>query len=68
MGKAMESLLVGMTNMGFGSPPTHGPSNELIQWMPPPATVFAMLEELLIALHKRTDIFHVIDIPRLMNP
>ena len=48
--------------------PTHGPSNELPLWMPPLAVAVAVLEELLIACHKRTDIFHVIAILRLMNP
>ena len=37
-------------------------------WMPAPAAAVAALEQLLIARHKRKDTFHVIAIPRLMNP
>ena len=47
--------------------PTHGPKNEIFMWTPPPAVVDAALEELCKARHKRTDTFHVVAIPCLMN-
>ena len=40
----------------------------LFLWAPPPAVADAVLEQLLIATHKRTDLFHVVLIPRLMRP
>ena len=37
-------------------------------WAPPPSVADAALEELLKSRHKRTDLFHVIVLPRLMAP
>ena len=48
--------------------PLHCPTNNLFLWAPPPAAADAALEELLKSRHKRTDLFHVVVIPRLMNP
>ena len=48
--------------------PTHGDKNKLFLWAPQPPIADAALEELLKALHKRTDTFHVVLIPRLMTP
>jgi hypothetical protein len=48
--------------------PIHEPKNKVHLWAPPPAVADAALEELLKARHKRTDIFHVVLIPRLMAP
>jgi hypothetical protein len=48
--------------------PTHGDKNKLFLWAPQPLIADAALEELLKALHKRTDTFHVVLKPRLMTP
>jgi hypothetical protein len=40
----------------------------MLLWAPPPAVADAALVELLKARHKRTDLFHVVVIPRLMTP
>ncbi len=48
--------------------PTHCKKNQMFFWAPPPAVSDATLEELLKARHKRTDLFHVVVIPRLMTP
>jgi hypothetical protein len=37
-------------------------------WSPPPAVADVAWEELLKARHKRTDTFHVLLVPRIMNP
>ena len=37
-------------------------------WTPPPSVADLALEELLKSRHKRTDLFHVIVLPRLMAP
>ena len=48
--------------------PTHCKRDRMFLWAPPPAVADAALEELLKARHKRTDLFHVVVIPRLMTP
>jgi hypothetical protein len=48
--------------------PAHVSAGNLFLWAPPPAVADAALEQLLIATHKRTDLFHVVVIPRLMRP
>ena len=48
--------------------PTHCPAGRTFLWAPPPAAADAALEELLKACHKRTDLRHVVVIPRLMLP
>ena len=48
--------------------PTHCKKDLMFLWAPPPAVADAALEELLKARHKRTDLFHVVVIPRLMTP
>jgi len=48
--------------------PTHSKKDLMFLWAPPPAVADAALEELLKARHKRTDLFHVVVIPRLMTP
>lgn len=48
--------------------PAHVSAGNLFLWAPPPAVADAALEQLLIATHKRTDLFHVVLIPRLMRP
>ena len=48
--------------------PTYGKGGRMFLWVPPPAVADVALEELLKARHKRTDTFHVLLIPRLMNP
>ena len=48
--------------------PEHGPKGQTFLWAPPPAIADAVLEELLIARHKRSDTFHVVIVPRLMAP
>jgi hypothetical protein len=48
--------------------PNHCPANKLFLWAPPPAAADAALEELLVSRHKRTDLFHVVLVPRLMTP
>ena len=48
--------------------PDHEPAGRVHLWAPAPAVADAMLEELLKARHKRTDIFHIIVVPRLMAP
>ena len=55
-----------MTIMGCGFRHTALQTN--CSYGPPPAAAVAALEQLLIARHKRKDMFHVIAIPRLMNP
>jgi hypothetical protein len=48
--------------------PTHCRKNQMFLWAPPPSVADAALEELLKSRHKRTDLFHVIVLPRLMAP
>ena len=48
--------------------PTHCKKDLMFLWAPPPAVADAALEELLKARHKRTELFHVVVIPRLMTP
>ena len=48
--------------------PSYGKGGQMFLWAPPPAIADAALEELLKARHKRTDMFHVVLIPRLMTP
>ena len=48
--------------------PAHVSAGNLFLWAPPPAVADAALEQLLIATHKRTDLFHVVLVPRLMRP
>ena len=47
--------------------PTYGPKNERCVWTPPPAVADAALEELCKARHNRTDTFHGVAIPHLVN-
>ena len=47
--------------------PIHEPKNKLHLWAPQPPVTDAALEELLKARHKRTHIFHVVLILRLMT-
>ena len=62
----MASLVENLTSVGCGFQHTALQTN--CSYGPPPTTAVAALEQLLIARHKRTDTFHVIAIPRLMNP
>jgi hypothetical protein len=48
--------------------PTYGKGGKVFLWSPPPAIADVALEELLKARHKRTDMVHVLLIPRLMTP
>ena len=48
--------------------PDHCPKGRTFLWLPPPAAADAMLEELLKSRHKRTDLYHVVAIPRLWLP
>ena len=48
--------------------PTHCKKNQMFLWAPPPSVADAALEELLKSRHKRTDLFHVVVLPRLMAP
>lgn len=48
--------------------PHHCESNKLFLWSPPPAAADAAFEELLKSRQKRTDLFHVILVPRIMSP
>lgn len=48
--------------------PDHEPSGKVHLWAPPPAIADAMLEQLLMARHKRTDTTHIVIIPRLFGP
>jgi hypothetical protein len=48
--------------------PTHCKKDQMFLWAPPPSVAEAALEELLKSRHKRTDLFHVIVLPRLMAP
>jgi hypothetical protein len=46
--------------------PTHCHKDQVFLWPPPPAVADAALEELLKSRHKRSDLLHVVVIPRLM--
>ena len=48
--------------------PTHCHKDQVFLWAPPPAVADAALEELLKSRHKRSDLLHVVVIPRLMAP
>ena len=48
--------------------PIHCPAKRLFLWAPPPAAADAALEQLLLSRHKRTDLYHVVVIPRLVTP
>ena len=48
--------------------PTHCHKEQVFLWAPPPAVADAALEELLKSRHKRSDLLHVVVIPRLMAP
>ena len=48
--------------------PNHCSEGSAFLWAPPPAAADAALEELLKSRHKRTDLFHVVVVPRLLIP
>jgi len=48
--------------------PTHAPPRQFFLWAPPPVVADVALEECLKSVHKRTDCFHVVVIPRLFTP
>jgi len=48
--------------------PNHMPKGRTFLWTPPPAAADVALEELCKARHKRTDTYHVVAIPRIMQP
>lgn len=48
--------------------PKHASNGKRYLWCPPPVVADAALEEILKAVHKRTDATHVIAIPRLFVP
>jgi hypothetical protein len=48
--------------------PLYGKGGRMFLWSPPPAVADVAWEELLKARHKRTDTFHVLLVPRIMNP
>ena len=48
--------------------PAHVSKGHTFLWTPPPAAADVALEELCKARHKRTDTYHVVAIPRLMQP
>jgi hypothetical protein len=48
--------------------PVYGKGGRMFLWSPPPAVADVAWEELLKARHKRTDTFHVLLVPRIMNP
>ncbi len=48
--------------------PTHCKKDQMFLWAFPPVVADAALEELLKSRHKRSDLLHVVLIPRLMAP
>lgn len=48
--------------------PSHVPKGRTFLWTPPPAAADVALEELCKSRHKRTDTYHVVVIPRIMQP
>jgi len=48
--------------------PLYGKGRKMFLWSPPPAVADVAWEELLKARHKGSDTFHVLLVPRIMNP
>ncbi len=48
--------------------PTHAPNEKAYVWAPPPIIADVALEECMKAVHKRTDAYHIVLIPRLYSP
>jgi len=48
--------------------PNHAPNGVLYLWAPPPVIADVAMEELLKAIQKRQDAFHVFCLPRLYTP
>ena len=48
--------------------PNHSPNRKVYVWAPPPVIADVALEECMKAIHKRTDAYHILLIPRLYSP